>query len=360
LLLPLSSPQRTFALAIRDGFMAAHLRNQSNDATSVRVYDSARLGGSEAYLQAQLDGADFIVGPLLQSEVNGVIGQAGFVPTLALNFATNDATLLRGFYQFALAPEDEARAVAAAAIAAGAQTAIAFVPSNQRGERIREEFRAAFEGAGGQLLAWTGYEPALQDFSQPTATLLNVRRSAERHRRLAANLGVTPQFEARRRQDVDMIFVLAEPQAGRLLAAQLRFHGAGNIPMYATAEIFDAARTARDNDLNGFVFADAPALLAPDSSASALRADLQNYWPQRAGLLRFYGMGYDAYELVAPLYASDGAPWSLRGMSGDLSLDAEGRVRRVLPLAEFRGGRPVALDAPGPQPIDSSGLIGRR
>jgi uncharacterized protein len=359
LLLPLSSSQRAFALAIRDGFMAAHLRNPNNDATNVRVYDSARLGSSEAYLQAQLDGADFIVGPLLQPEVNNVIGQAGFVPTLALNFATNDATFLRSFYQFALAPEDEAKAVAAAAIAAGAQTAIAFVPSNPRGERIREEFRAAFEGAGGELLAWTSYEPTLQDFSQPTATLLNVRRSAERHRRLAANLRLTPQFEPRRRDDVDMIFVVAEPQAGRLLASQLRFHAAGNIPVYATAEIFEPARSTRDNDLNGFIFADAPALVSPDANASVLKADLNSYWPQRTAFLKYYGMGFDAYSLIAPLYANDGAAWSLRGMSGDLSLDDAGRVRRVLPLAEFRAGRPVAIDAAA-QPIDSSGLIGQR
>ena len=57
------------------------------------------------------------------------------MPTLALNFATNDTTFLSSFYQFALAPEDEARTIARAAIAAGAKTAIAFVPSNQRGYR---------------------------------------------------------------------------------------------------------------------------------------------------------------------------------------------------------------------------------
>ena len=39
--------------------------------------------------------------------------------------------------------------------------------------------------------------------------------------------------------------------------------------------------------------------------------------------------------------------------------DEEGRVRRLLPLAQFRGGRPVPLDAPGLEPIDSTGLIGR-
>ena len=362
LLLPLSSPQRTAALAIRDGFMAAHLRNPSNTTTNVRIYDSARLGGAEAYLQAQLDGADFIVGPLLRPEVNQVAGQAGFVPTLALNFATDSTTFLSSFYQFALAPEDEARTIAAAAIASGAKTAIAFVPSNQRGYEVRDTFRLAFEEAGGEFLDWYGYEPALQDFSQPTAALLNVTRSRERHQRLAANLGVPVQFpEARHREDVDMIFVVAfESQPGRLLASQLRFFGAGDIPVYATSNIFDPARTTRDNDLNGFIFADTPALLSPDANASTVREDLQAYWPQRTSQLRFYGMGVDAYALIAPLYANESASWSLRGMSGDLSLDAQGRVRRLLPLAQFRSGRPVPLDAPAPQPIESGGLIGLR
>ncbi len=361
LLLPLSSPQRNFALAIRDGFMAGHLRNRSNSATTVRIYDYARLGSSQAYLQAQLDGADFIVGPLGRGEVNQVIEQAGFVTTLALNYSTNDTTTLGSFYQFALAPEDEARAIAAAAIAAGAKTAVVLVPSNQGGYQIRDSFRAAFEAAGGELLDWYGYEPTLQDFSQPTAALLNVRRSAERHQRLAANLGMPVQFEARRRQDIDMIFVMVtDARPGRLIASQLRFFGAGDIPVYANAEIFDPGRTTRDNDLNGFFFADTPALLSPDPDASALHADVQAYWPQRASLSRFYGMGFDAYGLIASLYANDGTPWTVRGLSGDLSLDAQGRVRRVLPLAQFQSGRPVALGTPGLQPIDSGGLIGER
>jgi uncharacterized protein len=360
-LLPLSSPQRTYALAIQDGFMAAHLRNPGNSATSVRVYDSTRLGSSQAYLQAQVDGADFIVGPLTGSEVDQVITQAGLVPTLALNYATTTETpLLSSFYQFALAPEDEARTIAAAAIAAGAKSAVAFVPSNQRGYQVRDTFRADFEAAGGKLVDWFGYEPALQDFSQPTATLLNVRRSTERHRRLAANLGEPVQFEARRRQDIDMIFaIVADDRTGRLIASQLRFYGAGDIPVYANAAIFDPGKTARDNDLNGFIFADTPALLAPSPDASALRGDLQTYWPQRASLSRAYAMGFDAYGLVASLFANDGTTLSMRGLTGDLSLDAQGRVRRVLPLAQFRSGRPVALDGET-SPQDSSRLIGRR
>jgi outer membrane PBP1 activator LpoA protein len=359
LLLPLSSPQRDAALAIRDGFMAAHLRNPANAETEVRVYDST--GGSrEAYLRAQLDGADFIVGPLLQPEVDQVIAEAGFVPTLALNFATGDTPFLNSFYQFALAAEDEARAIASAAIAAGARSAIAMVPSNQRGYQLRDDFAAAFTAAGGELVAWNGYEPALQDFSQPTAALLNVTRSRERHRRLSANLGVPVQFpEPRRREDVDMIFVVADARAARLLAAQLRFFAAGDIPTYATSSIFDPARTARDTDLNGFIFPDTPGLVSPDEAGATMRTEVQTYWPQRVVLLRLYGMGFDAYRLAGSLYADDAGAWPVRGMSGDLSLDPQGRVHRALPLAQFQNGRPVALAAPGAAPIDAT-LIGQR
>jgi outer membrane PBP1 activator LpoA protein len=360
LLLPLSSAQRPESLAIRDGFMAAHLR-AANSGTSVRVYDSTALGSNEAYLRAQLDGADFIVGPLLRPEVDQVIAQAGFVPTLALNYSTNDTTFLSSFYQFALAPEDEARTIAAAAIASGAKTAIAFVPNNQRGYQIRDTFRAAFEAAGGQLLDWNAYELALQDFSQPIAALLNVTKSRDRHRRLAANLNLPVQFEARHREDVDMIFVVAsEPRTGRLLAPQLRFYGAGDIPTYATAQVFNPGSTARDNDLNGIIFADMPAVIAPDPTTEAVRAELSAYWPQRDALLRFYGMGFDAYRLVGTLFNADAGAWPMRGLSGDLSLDEQGRVRRVLPLAQFRDGRPIPF-APSPaRTFEASSLFGQR
>lgn len=359
LLLPLSSPQRAEANAIRDGFLAAHLRAQGNVATTVRVYDSARLGSSAAYLQAQLEGAEFIVGPLLRPEVNEIIGEAGFVPTLALNFAQAATAFSSTFHQFALAPEDEVAAIAAAAITAGAKTAIAFVPSNQRSYEIRDSFETAFEQAGGELLNWYGYEPALADFSVPVAAMLNVTRSRERHRALEASLGVAVQFpEPRRRDDVDMIFVLADTRAARLLSAQLRFFGAGDIPTYATAQVFENARTARDNELNGFIFADAPVLIAPDGDAADVAAELETHWPQRDALLKYYAMGFDAYRLVAPLYTDNVAAWPMRGLSGDLSLDAQGRVRRVLPLAQFRNGRPAAYEIT--PPAIATGFIGQR
>ncbi|MEO8464907.1 MAG: penicillin-binding protein activator [Gammaproteobacteria bacterium] len=358
LLLPLSSPQRVAALAVRDGFMAAHLRGPHDAGTTVRVYDTAP-GTQQAYLKAQLDGADFIVGPLLKPEVDQVIAQAGFVPTLALNFATKDGTFLRSFYQFALAPEDEARTVAATAAASGAKTALAFVPSTARGNQIRDAFRVEFEARGGQLVDSSGYDPSLQDFSRPIASLLNITRSEQRYRRLAANLGTAVQFEPRRRHDVDMIFIVADARTARLLVPQLRFYSAGDIPTYATADIFDPSNTRRSTDLNGVIFADTPALLAPDDAVTSVTSEWTSFWPQRLSQLRLYGMGIDAYNLIGSLYAGDGRPAPMRGLSGDLSLDDQGRVHRTLPLAQFRNGQPAAIDAPPIIGSSSNSLSGR-
>jgi uncharacterized protein len=348
LLLPLTSAQREQALAIRDGFVAAHLRGAASDATSIRVYDTAQGGSQAQYLRAQLDGADFIVGPLLAADVGQVITQAGFVPTLALNFAQTATTpSLRSFYQFSLSPEDEAREIADAMAVSGAKSAIAFIPNSDRGRRTLATFRTEFESRGGRLLDYAGYDRGSQEFAQPIMSLLNITRSNQRERRLAANIGVPIEFEPRRRQDVDAIFIAADDaRVGRLLAPQLRFHSAGDIPTFATSDIYDPGNAAGDNDLNGLIFADAPVLIAPSASSDGLRRDLQTYWPQRGALTKLYGMGFDAYQLIGSLYNDSRAAWPVRGMSGDLSLDTNGRIHRSLPLAQFRNGKPVEYYLP--------------
>jgi outer membrane PBP1 activator LpoA protein len=69
-------------------------------------------------------------------------------------------------------------------------------------------------------------------------------------------------------------------------------------------------------------------------------------------------MGFDAYQLVAPLYDSNATSWPLRGMSGDLALEGDGKIHRSLPVAQFQNGRPITLPdvVSATQPQDSFGL----
>ncbi len=72
------------------------------------IYDTSN-GAIAAYEKALRDGADFVVGPLLKEAVADIMLQPEKVPTLVLN--THSVTSFRDeqIFQFALAPEDEAR-----------------------------------------------------------------------------------------------------------------------------------------------------------------------------------------------------------------------------------------------------------
>ena len=202
------------------------------------------------------------------------------------------------------------------------------------------------------MLAYRFYNPAATDFTAQIQRLLLLDESRSRHRQLVANLGVSLEFEPRRRDDVDFIFLAANVAAARLIKPQLRFLYAGDIPTYATSAVFQAG-SAGDPDLDGIMFTDAPALLAADDKAQAMKAALAQRWPPGTlGRLRFFAMGFDAYGLAAATLM-DSPIEELSGLSGRLSMDAGGRVHRRMPWAEFRNGRITPLDdvaPPGPVP----------
>ena len=345
-LLPFSGLQQSVARVVRDGFIAAHLSSaaaRADGGSSLKFYDTTLLGPQEAYLRAQADGADFVVGPLLKPELEAVIGSAGLIPTLALNSIETQRPVPSNLYQFALAPEDEAREVARHAVANGATQAVALIQNSDWGQRLLGSFRDELESLGGQLLQYRTYDSDSQDFSSTITMLLNLERSDQRRQRLAANLGMALQFEPRRRQDIDLIFVAADASAGRLLVPQLRFHYAGDIPTYATSAVHESL--ASDLDLDGVVFPDTPWVLLDDEATRGLKTSLQTYWPQRSAppWVRFYGFGFDAYRLIPLLYNQPEAFSAVSALSGELSLAEDGRVHRRLPFAQFRDGRPLPI-----------------
>lgn len=362
LLLPLTGPQRQAAIAIQDGFIARHLsrENAARAGPALDIYDTGLLGAREAYLAALDEGAEFIVGPLLKPELEAVIDSAGPTPTLALN-SSESGRSAGNLYQFALAPEDEASQVARYAVASGALNAVALIPRNDWGNRLLGSFRSELEALGGQLLQIRTYDPAGQNFSTAITTVLNIDKSDRRRQQLGANLGVPLEFESRRRQDIDAIFVAADAGAGRLMAPQLRFYFAGDIPTYATSAIYESSR--QNGDLNGLLFADTPWVLAADAAPPTMAAALRRYWPERisAQWTRFYGFGFDAYRLMLALHDNPNSLTSFPALSGVLSLDESGRVRRDLPLAQFRDGLPVAVEPEaGAAPETAAELAGLR
>jgi len=359
LLLPLSGRQRLSANAVRDGFIAAHFASagspESFDRPVIRLYDVNNPNLAEAYRQAIEDGANFVVGPLLKESVESLALAGIATPTLALNFILDTTPTADAFYQFSLSPEDEARQVAQRAAALGQFRALALAPNNTWGRRLLDSFTDEMQNRGGQILHYELYDPMSPDFSSSIEALLLINESQARRDRLSANLGIQFEYEARRRTDIDLIFLAANANAGKLIRPQLRFHYAGSVPTYSTSAIYQEG-SRNNSDINGIMFPDIPWIIAPDGQSVAIRHALAEYWPNQAQRLsRLYALGFDAYRLMPLLNAGMG-PTELEGVTGVLHLDDQGRILRRLPWARIQGGKPELMN-PAPLQSDNSGIM---
>jgi outer membrane PBP1 activator LpoA protein len=366
LLLPLTGRSAAAGKAIQNGFLGAYFATASalDDRQSVRIYDVSSEGGaSAAYQTAVADGAEFVVGPLLKNNVMELANDILVpVPVLTLNYLPDETLAPPGLYQFALAPEDEAASAAVRALGDGYTRAVALVPNNDWGRRVLQSFTTEFEGLGGTLLDYRSYTPDKQDFSNEIEILMGLTGSVQRYNRMKANIGGSLQFDPRRRQDAEFIFLAAAAGPARLLKSQLKFHYSGDLPAYSTS-LVNSLDGRSNSDLNGIMFADTPWLVDPQPWIRFLPQSYSEYWPEERRLGRLHAMGYDAYNLIASLYASRGGELvELDGATGELFLDQYGRIHRRLAWAQFQRGEAVALprqeDVGGPiQDISDDGAL---
>lgn len=346
LLLPLSGNSAAAGNAIKNGFLGAYFAAVSgtDSEQDIRIYDVNAEGVGNAYANAVQDGAEFVVGPLLRRSVAELATELLLpVPILSLNYLADNQPSPPGFYQFALAPEDEAAAAAQRAIDDGGRRAVALVPANDWGRRVMSSFATEFEGLGGTLLEFRSYEPASQDFAFEIENLMALSQSVQRYQRLRANIGGPLQFDPRRRKDVDFVFLAADAKAGRLIKSQLKFHYSGDLPVYSTSFIYSMDGRS-DSDLNDVMFADAPWIISPPAWIADYPEIYNEYWPSERRLARLQAMGYDAYHLVGELFNAREEPMEeIVGATGRLFLTMDGRVHRKLAWAQFQHGQPAPL-----------------
>jgi outer membrane PBP1 activator LpoA protein len=345
LLLPMSGPFAQSAAAIRDGFLAAYYQGETQQHRPViQTYDSSNASNiAQIYAQAAQDGARFIVGPLEKDTIAALLRRPEVItlPTLVLNYTDSDDAVPAEFFQFGLAPEDEARMVAERAWLEGHQQALVIFPEGDWGNRIVNAFTQNWQQLGGKVAAAQSYPANTEDLSGPLRRLLNIGASEQRARALRAVLHTRFKFEAWRRHDADFIFMAAFPRQARQIPPQLKFLYAGDLPVYATSHIFDGHRDAtKDRDLDGVTFTDIPWLLTPQKFP--LRDRIRQLWPETADqYARLYALGVDAYRLIPDLDSLRASPYQeFPGATGRLVIDRNNRIRRTLLWAKFVGGVP--------------------
>ncbi|MEX0951356.1 MAG: penicillin-binding protein activator [Gammaproteobacteria bacterium] len=356
LILPLTGSYAEAAKAVRDGFLAGRY-SSGNESPEITIYSADELTITSVYDTAVTDGADWVVGPLDKQSVSTLIEQGDIrVPTFVLNYyegSMENVAALNGdprrplLYQFALAPEDEARQIAERAWFDGHALALALTPASEWGDRIYMAFAERFENLGGRILERERYAAADGDFSAPVERLLNLDSSAARYQQLRSRLQRSMNFEPRRRRDADFLMLIGSANTGRQIGPQLQFHRAFELPVYASSQIFSGdINPGADTDMNGFIFADIPWLLDRGIQATSVYRQLDQHWPQRMQQQgRLFALGIDAYQLLAELnvMALDRSR-RIDGMTGQLSLGKDNRIQRQLQWAKFVEGVPRPAD----------------
>lgn len=341
LLLPLSGKLQRPAEAIMTGFMTAHYNavRAGNETSKVTILDSALITDPTLLYQvAEEKQIDLIIGPLEKNLVKLILDQGpASTPILTLNTIANQSQ--HNIYQFGLAIEDEAIQAANKAWHDGHKNIITYTPDTDWGRRAQTAFSKQLNSLGGTVVS-SDYYPQDANYSEQISIMLGTDLSNERRKRINQIIGERAESEDRRRQDVDAIFLSAQPQAARQIKPTLAFHYAGKIPVYATSHLYSGKESPiEDQDLNGIRFIATPWLVEQPSTEHLQLAQLRDNTDSRFG--RLYALGIDAFQLypyLAQLAASPAA--RINGETGILSITENNQVQRQLTWTLFRNGSP--------------------
>lgn len=337
LLIPLSGPLGGVGQAVRDGFSAALLHAEAatrlhaggSPATTVRLYDTGSMAPAVAYRRAVSEGAELVIGPLQKSAVAEVAAIPPAVPMLALNHL-DDAprSVAARIPQLALAPEDDASAIAAALAGDGVDRIVLFDTGASWSARAKTRLLA--ERRGVEVVA-TG-RLGSGDLTPVVGDALAVTRSTQRHAEIASLLAIDDlQFTPRRRDDVDAVVALVGEQQLLFLKRALEFHFAAALPIYAPSAAVGAAL----RPINGVHVCGIPWRLHPDG----LRAAAAPLPASRGPSAPWFAFGVDGFRLASQWQRLISRDAPIPGSTGTLRLGQDGRIDRELAWATVQGGR---------------------
>ena len=330
LLLPLSGPLAGPGGAVKDGFMAAYNSSVLPHSVSVNLYDTAAGDAATLYLQALSDGAEYVVGPLTKGDVAKVAMLDHPVPTILLN--DMDAGNNQNVYRFGLSPANEARQVAVKAQKRGLNRALIISPSGVWGDEIANAFSLQWQNMGAEVVDRFSYDNQ-GDLSHSLRDFLHVSERVAQQKQFKPVAGKNKPVSAKRRQDFDMIFLLAYPSKARQIMPLLRYYFAGDVPVYATSTVYSGSvNKMSDKDLDGIIFSDMPWIFNHQLA--------NKNWPEQLNSYsRLYALGMDSYSLSSQLNQLLLFPaMGVNDKSGVLYLNRGKDVSRVLSFGKFRGG----------------------
>ena len=363
-LLPLTGPRANAANAIRQGILASYMAKQ-NDQVAVNFYDTANDAAS-AYQQALTAGAEFIIGPLLPTEIEQIqvmnaantattnalanaanpdktantvaAAPAAPVPQLFLNQVDKFTPDPNKFY-FALSPAQEAADAAEHLYQDGVTMPLLLASNDALGKRMAESFIQAWKKKSDNVVEVYYYDGGDQ-MKTTVQDALGVRDSQARIARIKELLGNSVQADFRSRQDIDAIYMISTPQDLTLLKAFIDVNFSvftQPVPLYTSSRSrVENESTQTAQDLNNLTLSDAPWLMQ-NGEENLMVNTLFSGWNNSQK--RLFVMGYDAMDLIGRLAQMRSfTGYQFNGRSGALSVSPDGIVNRQLSWGRYQRG----------------------
>ena len=351
LLLPMKGSLESAASAIKNGFFAAYYysKSQHKNPPSIKVYDTSNQSIVHVYNKAIEQGADFVVGPLTKPNIAKLVKSSRLtVPTLALN-SVPSLNAQTNLYQFGLSPQDEAFQAAQRAWNDEHSRALIIAPNDEWGQGIVAAFRARWQQLGGQVVGELNYTDQAS-LAKEIKQLLNVDLAYSQKHELRRILHQKIRYIPRRREDADVIFMVANSSMARQIRPLLKFYFAGSIPVYATSQVYAGLPDPRrDHDLNGIIFPDSPWVLSPmamqPQALDIIQRRIRTLWPNSFHRYpKLYALGVDAYDVIPNLDKMRLLPQiGTDAASGRLYLTGRQHLYRQLLWSQMTNGKPKVL-----------------
>ena len=291
-------------------------------------------------------GAEFVIGPLDKNRVTELAQARLKVPVLALNRvpALRSGTNQNGnLFFFSLAPEDEAKQLAEHGKQLGYKNILLIATIDEWGDRTTAAFREAV-GTDADIRVTEKRFSEDESYAAFVRRILEVDESQARANDLKRITGLSFEFNARRRQDIDMIALLASAENSKQINPALAFYYADDLPVFATSLVNQNNQTKINNlDLNVIRFCDMPWKLIHDAP---LETTIQTAWPEAKGPLGgLFALGLDAFNIMPRLRVLREMPETpFYGLTGALTMDQQTVTRRLM-WGLFESGEVTALPA---------------
>jgi outer membrane PBP1 activator LpoA protein len=325
LLLPLSGKFANLGNATRNGFLNAYyeISAKTHYQQNIAFYDTATASSMQAlYQQAVSKGANLVVGPLTKEDVAQLAASGNLtVPTVALNYTDSWGSLPNNLYEFGLSPLDETKQVADKAFENGYTHALIIAPQTEWGQMAAKNLISHWRADGGSVTD-TYYFTPQSNLTADIPALLHIDPKADRTK--MHDKADKATLEQQRRQDFDIVFLLAPPTEARQIVPLLKYYYVTKEPIYSTSVVYSGSpQPQKDMDLNGVMFCEIPWTLG------------------RGGSNRLSAVGHDAYVISYDMARFSTLPnFPLYGATGEISLTPQKQFYRRMAWAKFHDGQP--------------------